>query len=167
MPPSLYPCGQKLTGEATCPISASHLPTKPPELSVVGARTPLVACNVNLDTPDVKYRSSHCPQNSAGARHKSDTYRSAGIRACFSKHRNVAQVSLNVTQPDKTSIAFRCFRWIRNEANTLGADAVESEIIGAIPRFSLGGEPPEAILWKRYNPHQILETWLEWDTRPA
>jgi hypothetical protein len=46
------------------------------------------------------------------------------------------------------------------EAHRLGEGIRASEIIGAIPRASLGGLLPAAISWDDYKPTQILETWL-------
>ncbi len=151
------PLGQELTGEAT-PDLGKPFAHETAGIVIVGARAPLVAYNVNLDTPDVRIAQAIARKI---RQERATNPILAGVRALglYLETPQRAQVSLNLTQPDKTPLP-PLFRWIRAEAIALGTDAVESEIIGAIPRFSLGNEPPENFLWKRYQPTQILEMWI-------
>ncbi|HZO91876.1 MAG TPA: glutamate formimidoyltransferase [Chthonomonadaceae bacterium] len=128
-------------------------------VAIVGARGPLIAYNILLSTPDVEIASAIARRIRQERHHRPEL---EGVRALGlylpSQHR--AQVSLNLTRPDRTPLP-AVFAFVEQEAARLGASAVESEIIGAIPQAALGGQPPEAIRWHAYNPHQILETWLQ------
>ena len=125
---------------------------------MVGARSPLVAYNIDLETDDIKV-----------ARHLALRIRDErirlpqlfGVRALglFLPIRGVAQVSLNLTAPHQTPLP-AVFDFVLAEAKRMGEGVRASEIIGAIPRASLGHLPPEAISWGDYKPEQILETWL-------
>ena len=126
---------------------------------IVGARGPLVAYNVNLDTPDVRI-AQHIARR---IRRERDTLPElAGVRALglYLPLRLQAQVSLNLTRPADTSLP-RIFAFIREAAAARGVTTLESEIIGAIPRACLAGLPPGSIHWHTYKPTQILEHWLE------
>jgi glutamate formiminotransferase len=147
-----------LTGNRAPDLGPAHVHPSA-GVVIVGARGPLVAYNVNLDTPDVaiarhialriRQEREHLPQLQ-------------GIRALglFLQSQNRAQVSLNLTRPAETPLPV-LFAFIRDEAAQRGVTGLESEIIGAIPRASLGGLPPSAIHWHTYKPTQILEYWLE------
>ncbi|HZP81883.1 MAG TPA: glutamate formimidoyltransferase [Chthonomonadaceae bacterium] len=124
---------------------------------LVGARGPLVAYNVNLDTPDVQIARAIARR----IRQERDTLPElAGVRALglFLASRNCAQVSMNLTRPEQSPLP-AVFAFVQAEAARRGVSVRESEIIGAIPEAALGGVPPAAILWKDYKPGQILETW--------
>ena len=126
---------------------------------VVGARNPLVAYNINLNTPDVgiarqiarriRQQRDHLPELT-------------GVRALglFLTRQNRAQVSLNLTRPAQTPLP-AVFQWVREQAAQRGVTELESEIIGLIPRASLSSLPPAAIHWRAYQPTQILEYWLD------
>lgn len=152
------PDGMPLEGEAA-PDHGHPLAHLTAGVVIVGARLPLVAYNVNLETADV-----HIAREIARRirRERETNPILTGVRA-LGLHLDtpdIAQVSLNLTQPDKTPLP-PLFRWIRAQAVALGTAARESEIIGAIPRASLGNESPAAILWHGYKESQILEAWLE------
>jgi glutamate formiminotransferase len=127
-------------------------------VSVVGARGPLLAYNVNLETPDVEVA-----RNIARSirRERERVPELEGVRALglplASQRRS--QVSLNLTRPERTRLP-GVFSFIEREAARLGVTDLESEIIGAISIDALGGDGPEAIHWREYKETQILETWL-------
>jgi glutamate formiminotransferase len=126
---------------------------------VVGARGSLAAYNVNLDSPDVALAR----RIAAGIRAERVTNPGlAGVRALglWLPSRRIAQVSLNITRPAETPLP-PVFDHIRAEARRSGTDARESEVIGLIPRASLGGESPERILWNGFLETQILDYWME------
>lgn len=150
--------GEALTGERAPDLGGSFAhPTA--GVAIVGARRPLVAYNINLLTSD----SSIAKAIAKRIRKKRESDPAwAGVRALglTLETQKRAQVSMNLTQPEKTPLP-AVFDAIRGWAMELGAGVAESEVIGAIPRASLGGKPPDAILWRDYRPTQILETWLE------
>jgi glutamate formiminotransferase len=127
-------------------------------VAVVGARGPLVAYNVNLGTPDVKIAISIARRVRVERERLSEL---EGVRALglYLASQGRAQVSLNLTRPDRTPLP-AVFRFIAREAVRLGVTDLESEIIGAIPEFALGGATPESIHWNAYKTTQVLDNWL-------
>lgn len=151
---------------AAAPLTDTRAPDLGPShvhpsagVAIVGARNPLVAYNVNLDTPDVRI-AQHIARRVRRERDTSPAL--AGVRALglYLPSRHQAQVSLNLTRPADTPLP-GVFTFIQEAAAAYGVTALESEIIGAIPRVALLGLPPEAIHWHTYKPTQILEHWLE------
>ena len=133
--------------------------------TVVGARGPLVAYNVNL-FPSAQGGGADWRSQGEGAakriafliRQERETNPAlSGVRALglFLESRNCAQVSLNLTRPDLASIP-PIFRFIQNEANRMGIQMVVSEVIGVIPEAALNGETPDDIHWKSWKEAQIL-----------
>ncbi len=150
---------------AGLPLVGDHAPDFGPDrahpragIAIVGARNPLVAYNVNLDTPDVTIA-----QAIARVIRKERDRRAEliGVRALgfYLASQNRAQVSLNLTRPDRTPLP-AVFAFVRAEAEKRGVGVVESEIIGAIPEMALAGQPPESILWRAFRPTQILPASL-------
>ena len=127
-------------------------------VTVVGARGPLVAYNVNLGTADVEIARTIARRIRAERNRLPEL---TGVRALglFLASRGRAQVSLNLTRPDQSPLP-AVFAFIAHEAARMGVDDLESEIIGALSAGFLAGATPESIRWHAYNPNQILETWL-------
>jgi glutamate formiminotransferase len=120
--------GIELTGDKTPDYGPDHIhPTA--GAVAVGARGPLIAFNVNLKTSDIK-----------AARHIAAKIRSlrgtpnelVGVKAIgvHLESRDIAQVSTNITQPDKTGL-FEVYTFIQSEAAKMGIEVLESELIGA------------------------------------
>ncbi len=147
-----------LTGKRAPDLGPPHVHPSA-GVAIVGARGPLVAYNVSLDTPDVGVAQ----QIARRIRRERDTLPAlAGVRALglYLPSRRQAQVSLNLTRPEDTPLP-GVFAFIREAAAAHGVAVLESEIIGAIPRAALSGLPPQAISWHTCKPTQILEHWLE------
>ena len=125
-------------------------------VTVVGARGPLVAYNVNLGTADVEIARTIARRIRAERNRLPEL---TGVRALglFLASRGRAQVSLNLTRPDQSPLP-AVFAFIAHEAARMGVDDLESEIIGALSAGFLAGATPESIRWHAYNPNQILET---------
>ncbi len=101
-------------------------------ITAVGARMPLVAFNVNLDTDDIDFAN----QIAKNVRHLS-----GGLRYCKGigielKDRGIVQVSMNMTDYTKTAL-YRVFELIKIEAKRYGVNVVGSEIIGLLPMEAL------------------------------
>ncbi|MDR1061639.1 MAG: glutamate formimidoyltransferase [Clostridiales bacterium] len=101
-------------------------------VTAVGARFPLVAYNVNLDTPDVSV---------AKAIAKAIRGSSGGFRHCKAigvmlEGRNVAQVSMNMVNFEGTPL-YRAHEAIRAEARRWGVGIIGSEIVGLAPAKAL------------------------------
>lgn len=123
---------------------------------VIGARNPLIAYNINLQTSDVSIAKVI-----ANELRKSEISGFTGIRALglLLSSRNLSQVSMNITQPDIVSLN-DVFRYVCMRAGDLGADVVESEIIGALPGFTAYRQIAESLKCATIKPGQVLlENW--------
>lgn len=101
-------------------------------ITAIGARPPLVAFNVNLDTSDIAI---------ANAIAKTIRGSSGGFKYCKAigimlEDRNIAQVSMNMVNYEGTPL-YRVFEAIRFEADRWGVRIVGSEIIGLTPAKAL------------------------------
>jgi glutamate formiminotransferase / formiminotetrahydrofolate cyclodeaminase len=121
---------------------------------VIGARDPLVAFNIYLNTADVGIADKIA---------KAVRHSSGGLR--FVKGMGVlvdgrAQVSMNLTNFRKTPLA-RVVETVRREAARYGVSIVESELVGLIPQDAL----IDAAVWytqlDRFDKSQILENRLQ------
>ena len=101
-------------------------------VTAVGARMPLVAFNVNLNTSDLEIA-----KNIAKAiRGSSGGYQYCKAIDIMLEDRNIAQVSMNMVNFEKTSL-YRVFETIKFEAKRYGVQVIGSEIIGLTPAKAL------------------------------
>jgi glutamate formiminotransferase len=121
--------------------------------TVVGARKPLIAYNVYLNTSDVDI---------AKKIGKAVRFSSGGLRYVKGMGvlvRGQAQVSMNLTDFEQTPIA-RVFEYVKREAARFGVMPVSSEIVGLIPKKAL----EEAAEWflqiENFDSSLILENRL-------
>lgn len=98
----------------------------------VGARMPLVAFNINLSTSDVKIASKigKIIRRSSGGL---DCVKALGI---LLEDRNVAQVSINMTNFNRTPL-YRVLELVKAEAKRYGVHVIGTEIIGLTPMKAL------------------------------
>lgn len=101
-------------------------------ITAVGARMPLVAFNVNLDTSDITIANKIAKiiRGSGG-----------GFKYCkgigvMLEDRNIAQVSMNMVNFEGTPL-YRAFETIRFEAKRYGVNIIGSEVIGLTPAKAL------------------------------
>jgi glutamate formiminotransferase len=120
--------------------------------SVVGARPPLIAYNVNLasDRLDIATAIAAAIRTRGGGL---PAVKALGLSLA---HRGVVQVSMNLTDYRRTSIA-DAFNRVRAEAGNRGVAVLDSQIVGLIPKNALRGVRPEDVLLKDFNSNQILE----------
>ena len=98
----------------------------------VGARMPLVAFNINLSTSDVEIASKIAKiiRRSSGG---FDCVKALGVML---EDRNVAQVSINMTNFHKTPL-YRVLELTKAEAARWGVHVIGTEIIGLTPMQAL------------------------------
>ena len=101
-------------------------------VTAIGARMPLVAFNVNLDTDNLAIANDIAEK----VRHIS-----GGLRYCKGigvklEERGMVQVSMNMTDYTKTAL-YRSFELIKMEAGRYGVNVVGSEVIGLVPMAAL------------------------------
>ena len=100
--------------------------------SVIGARMPLIAYNINLNTS----RLDVAKKIAAAIRHSSGGFRFVKAAGFELKDRGIVQVSMNLTNYEKTPI-FRVFETVKREAERYGVTILESEIVGLVPAAAL------------------------------
>ena len=98
----------------------------------VGARMPLVAFNINLSTSDIEIASKIAKiiRRSSGG---FDCVKSLGVML---EDRNIAQVSINMTNFHKTPL-YRVLELTKAEAARWGVHVIGTEIIGLTPMQAL------------------------------
>jgi glutamate formiminotransferase len=123
---------------------------------VVGARKFLIAFNVNLQTSDVAIarRIARAVRFSSGGL---PYVKAMGVLLAS---RNLAQVSMNLTDFEQTSIPV-AFEAVRAQAAQYGVAIAGSEIVGLVPRKALDPEAAAQLQLENFGPHLILENRLE------
>ncbi|GBC93270.1 Glutamate formimidoyltransferase [bacterium HR15] len=98
--------------------------------TVIGVRDPLIAFNINLQTTDPAIARQIARQIRQERATNPDLQ---GVRALgfWLPARQTAQVSLNITQPDRTDL-YRIVQYVRRQAQALGTDIRETELIGVV-----------------------------------
>ncbi len=123
---------------------------------LVGARPPLVAFNLLLDTsdPGVAKRIAAALRESGGGL--------PGVRALgfFLERRGRAQVSVNLTDCERTSL-LEVVNRVERLARAAGTGIVGSEIVGLAPRNAVGSASAEDLRLPELGARQFLETHLE------
>lgn len=101
-------------------------------VTAIGARMPLVAFNVNLNTPDVEIATKIAKR----IRHINGGYRFIKSIGIDLSERGMAQVSMNLVNYQKTAV-YRAFEAVKMEAKRYGVSVVESEVVGLLPLEAL------------------------------
>jgi len=101
-------------------------------ITAIGARPPLIAYNVNLNTSDIEI---------ANAIARTVRAASGGFKYCKAigvmlEDRSIAQVSMNMVNLEGTPL-YRVFEAIRTEARRWGVQIISSEIVGLAPAKAL------------------------------
>jgi glutamate formiminotransferase len=123
--------------------------------TVVGARPVLVAYNVYLKTPDVavaKRIAGKVRERDGGL---------PGVKALgfFISERNMAQVSMNLTDLTKTS-TLAAYEKVCEEAALEGVEVGGSEIVGLLPIAEIAGVAVQTLKLMDFNKSQIIESRL-------
>lgn len=123
--------------------------------SVIGARMPLIAYNINLATDRVDVAK----KIAAAIRFSSGGFRYVKAMGVKVEDRNLAQVSMNLTNFEKTPI-FRVFEVVKREAARYGVSVLESEIVGLVPSAALLDTARYFLQLERFADDQVLEARL-------
>jgi len=124
--------------------------------TVVGARKFLIAFNVNLRSPDVAAAQAIARKVRA-SNGGLPCVKAMGVEL---KTRGMAQVSMNLTDFETTSLA-RVFDAVSREAAALGIAVAGSEIVGLVPRGALDGAAVEYLKVENFSRDLIVENRLE------
>jgi glutamate formiminotransferase len=122
-------------------------------VTAVGARMPLVAFNVNINTDDLGVANAIAHR----VRHTN-----GGLRYCKAigvalQERGIVQVSMNLTDYTKTSL-YSVIELVRIEARRYGVNIVGSEIIGLVPMEALIDTAVYYMGLENFSMEQVLET---------
>jgi len=123
--------------------------------AVIGARMALVAYNINLATD----RLDVAKKIAAAIRHSSGGYRYVKAAGFKLEERGIVQVSMNLTNYEKTPI-FRVFETVKREAARYGVSILESEIVGLVPAAALHAAAEFYLQIEGFKPDQVLENKL-------
>ncbi|HEX16839.1 MAG: glutamate formimidoyltransferase [Thermoplasmata archaeon] len=123
--------------------------------TAVGARFFLIAFNVNLGTSDIEIAK----KIARAVRHSSGGYRYVKAMGFEIKERGIVQVSMNLTNYQKTPI-FRVFETIKSEAERYGVPIVGSEIVGLVPLEALVMVADHYLRLENFSIDQVLEKRL-------
>ena len=122
----------------------------------VGARPPLIAFNVNLNTSDVEIANkiAKVVRRSSGG---FDAVKGMGVML---EDRNIAQVSMNMTDFNKTPL-YRVVEVIKAEAARWGVTVIGTEIIGLCPMKALFDSVEYYLQIENFNADvQVIENHL-------
>ncbi|MCT4508412.1 MAG: glutamate formimidoyltransferase [Tepidibacter sp.] len=124
-------------------------------ITAVGARMPLIAYNINLDTTNIEIANkiARCIRHSNG-----------GFRFCKAgpveiPERNIVQVTMNLTDYTKTSM-YRVFETVRMEAKRYGVNVMGSEVVGLVPMEAIADTAAYYLGLENFGMDKILETGL-------
>jgi len=125
--------------------------------TVVGARTPLIAFNVNLNTTQFEIADKIA---------KKIRFIGGGLRYCKAmgvdlKEQGKIQVSMNLTDYTQTSI-YQAVEMIRFEAQRYGISIAGCELIGLVPLQAIVDTTAYYLGLEGFSANRILETHL-WD----
>lgn len=119
----------------------------------IGARMPLVAFNINLNTPSLDIAHSIA---------KRIRFIGGGLRFCKAMgvdltERGITQVSINMTDYSKTAL-YQAFEMVKYEARRYGVSIVGSEIIGLVPMAALIDTAEYYLGIENFSMDQVLES---------
>jgi glutamate formiminotransferase len=120
--------------------------------TAVGARMPLIAFNVNLDSKDIgvaKEIAKKIRASSGGL----PNVKALGFAL---EHKGVVQVSMNLTDYTVTPIS-KVFDAIRNEAKSRKVGITEGELIGLIPLDAVCDIASKFLMMSSFTSNQVLE----------
>ncbi len=125
-------------------------------VTVIGARMPLIAYNINLGTSSIDIAN----KIAKAIRHISGGFRYVRAIGVMLEERNIAQVSINMTNYKKTPL-FRVMEMVKAEAERYGVPVIGSEIVGLIPEEALIEVADFYLRLENFTPDQILERKIE------
>ncbi|HEX9919450.1 MAG TPA: glutamate formimidoyltransferase [Pyrinomonadaceae bacterium] len=120
--------------------------------SVVGARSLLVAYNINLDTTDLTVAR----RIARAVRGRDGGLRFLKALGFELRERGLTQVSMNLVRFQKTEL-HHAFEAVRREAARYGVRIVGSEIVGLIPQAALDRSAEYFLQIENFSPDLVLE----------
>lgn len=123
--------------------------------SVVGARRPLIAFNVNLASTDVKIAKAIAKR----LRFKTGGLAKVKAIGLAIEEKNMVQVSMNLVDYTMTAI-YTAFEMVKMEARRYGVAVLGSELIGLLPQEALVEVGKYYLQLEDFSSRQIIESHL-------
>lgn len=123
--------------------------------TVVGARYPLIAYNINLGTRDINIAK----KIAKAVRHSDGGLRYVKALGFEIEDKNIVQVSMNLVNYQQTPV-FRAFEMVRTEAERYGVPIIGSEIVGLVPMDALLDCAEFYLKLENFKREQVLEKRL-------
>lgn len=145
---------EKMADPAWAPDVGEARPHPTAGATVVGARRPLVAYNINLHTTavEVAREIARAVRESSGGL---VNVQAMGVVSAGGQ----AQVSLNLLDHTRTPLA-RVFELVRREAERFGVQVAESEIVGLVPLDAVVDVARYYLRLRQFQREQILDVRL-------
>jgi glutamate formiminotransferase/formiminotetrahydrofolate cyclodeaminase len=124
-------------------------------VTVVGARKFLVAYNVNLNTSDIGIAN----KIARAIRFSNGGFRYVKSMGVELKARNLAQVSINLTDYEQTPM-HRVYAAVKREAERYGVMPAGSEIVGLVPKKAIEMAADYFLQLENFSPSQVFENKL-------
>ena len=124
-------------------------------VTAIGARMPLVAYNINLNTSDVSIADAIAKK----VRHLGGGLRFVKAMGVLLEDRNIAQVSMNLVNYEKSAI-YQAQEMVKMEAKRYGVSVIGSEVIGLVPMAALINAAEYYLQIENFDINQVLETRL-------
>lgn len=124
--------------------------------TIIGAREPLVAYNINLMSDDLRLAkniASRIREKNGGLKH----VRAMGVMLAS---RGIAQVSMNLVNCRETPFKV-IYDQIEKLAAAQGVGILESELIGLAPKSAFAGTTPQYLKLKDFDENRLLETHIK------
>ncbi|HBT51288.1 MAG TPA: glutamate formimidoyltransferase [Petrotoga sp.] len=149
---------EKLKQEEFKPDFGPDQPHESAGVTAVGARMPLIAFNVNLNTNNIDIAK----KIAQAVRGKSGGFKYCKALGFELKERNIVQVSMNMVDYTKTPL-YRVFQVIENEANRYGVNVIGSEIVGLVPLNALVDTADYFLKLEDFSYDRVLENRIYGD----
>lgn len=121
----------------------------------IGARRPLIAYNINLDTENIEIASKIAKT----IRYSNGGYRYIKAGPVEVPERKITQVTMNLTDYTKTSM-YRAFEAVKMEARRYGVNVMGSEVVGLCPMEALVDVASYYLGLEEFSLDKVLETSL-------
>ena len=147
---------EKMTADVWRPDFGPRAPHPSAGASAIGARGPLIAFNVNLDTDDIdaaRAIAETIRERDGGL----SSVKALGVRL---EHRGIVQVSVNLTDYTRTPL-HRVFATVEQEATRRGIGIIHSEVVGLVPMAAMVTAAADALRLEPFSQNQVLEARLQ------
>ena len=121
----------------------------------IGARYPLIAYNINLDTTNIEIASKIAKI----IRHSGGGFRYIKAGPADVTEKGITQVTMNLTDYTKTAM-YRAFETVKMEAKRYGVNVIGSEVVGLCPMEALVDSAAYYLGLENFTLDKVLETSL-------